>query len=357
MQNKKHEVTDWIRSGMDYNEGISLLISITQKQFYSSQFSGREQSLADKLAYEICKAAKVADHVTWKDFIRDTKVVNVETFTLPEEFDPSVIDCLLKVDFNELDSDQALALVVGLKIEPVPQTLDGMKDALLIFMNSLKVPDEDEANLSTEENAGAKLPEVILGEETMPIITGPEAPAIAVVETIATKPLEEYPVVIRRVIMEYAELFQERSQLHTVMGRLPESNTDSVCAKRKELFDLIKTISDRLELLYNTQEAFTKEGSIPDESVLFPPADKPEVEHSIDTTLMDEDALKKQKKNLQSGNSKDKTFLDFQSKESQGSKNPMPNGPKRTKIEMRIAERNKKIEEIEVLLLNHAGKE
>lgn len=290
--NEKEKVIDWIKSGMNYNQGIDLLVELSKKVDIGF-YIGRERSQAGKLAYEICKAAKVADHVTWKDFIHDV---------------------------------MASPIIVEL-------------------------PVEGEENELTGDGTGTKLPEVVAGEESKLRICEADAPAIVSVETIATKPLEEYPLVMRRVILEYAELFQERSQLHTVMGRLPESNADAVCAKREELFNLIKSISDRLELLFVTQEAFAKDGIIPVEAELFPPAAEPVTEVSADTTLMDEDSLKKQKKNLQSGNSKDQTILEYQSNDRTEVKKPMPKGPKRTKIEMRIAERNKRIEEIEVLLL------
>jgi len=298
--NEKEKVIDWIKSGMNYNSGINLLVELVKKVDVS-MYIGRERSMASKLAYEICKAAKVADHVTWKDFIQNV-----------------------------------------------------MEAPLIV---KLPVEGEDELNELTNDGTGTKLPEVTPGDEGKLRICEAIAPNIVAVETIATKPLEEYPLVMRRVILEYAELFQERSQLHTAMGRLPESNTDSVCAKRAELFNLIKSISDRLELLFVTQEAFAEAGIIPVESELFPPAAEPVAEVTADTTLMDEDSLKKQKKNLQSGNSKDQTILEYQSNDRTDVKKPMPKGPKRTKIEMRIAERNTRIEEIEVLLLKYVGKE
>lgn len=172
-------------------------------------------------------------------------------------------------------------------------------------------------------------------------------------ETIETiKPLSEYPQVIRRIINEYAELFQERSKLHTSMAEMPESNADSVCRKRAELFGVIKSISVRLEELYNAKTEFEKTGTLPETNSLYPETTEPiESKTTIQTISMDEIALKKQKKNLQSSNSKDHSILDYQSKSQKGFKNPMPKGPKRIKIEMRIQERKKLIEDIEMMLL------
>lgn len=196
-------------------------------------------------------------------------------------------------------------------------------------------------------------PKLILPPSTETITT------IETTETLETKPLESYPHLIRRIIHEYAELFQERSKLHTVMAEMPESNADAVCLKRAEIFDLIKSISWRLVLLYEAKTDFEKTGKLPDESEIYPlAAETKETTEITETIFMDEDAIKKQKKNLQSGNSKDQTILDYQSKERREVKTPMPNGPKRMKIEMRMADRNKRIEELDMMLLRpNAGKE
>jgi len=293
MRDNQTKVICWIKSGMDYTKGVDLLVEITRKQMFYNLFTGKDIALADKLAYEICKAALVADHVNWKDFIRKVQNGNFETANLTN-------DCQ---DVKMLDH------------KPSNETNP-----------KICVPDS-ETTTETLETA----------------------------ETIETKPLSEYPTIIRRIIHEYAALFQERSKLHSVMVEMPESNAESVCAKRAELFDLIKSISARLEILYSAKREFDEKGIIPEESSVFPPVGKEEAEPDI--TSLDEATLKKQKKNLQSSNSKDQTILEYQSKERTEIKTPMPNGPKRAKIEMRIAERNKKIEEIETLLLKYAGKE
>jgi len=298
MNDNQLKVIGWIRSGMDYNAGLNLLIELTHKQTFFNLFSGKDKSLADKLAYEICKAAMLANHITWKDFIQKVK-------------EEEVIEIVGK-------SGELLTDFPDLKL---PEIIPGEE-------NKLKISEPDSANRN----------------ET-----------IETAETLETKSLTEYPPVIRRIIHEYAALFQERSKLHAVMTDMPESNAESVCAKRAELFDLIKSISARLEILYSAKKEFDEKGIIPEECEVFPPVGKEETEPDI--ASLDETELKKQKKNLQSSNSKDQTILDYQSKERTEVKTPMPNGPKRLKIEMRINDRNKKIVEIETLLLKYAGKE
>ncbi len=298
MNENQLKVIGWIRSGMNYNVGLNLLVELTHKQTFINLFSGKDKALADKLAYEICKAAMLANHITWKDFIQKVKEEEGTKFDSETEG--------LLTDFSE---------VKLLKFKPEEQ-------------NNRKISGPDSATMT---------------ESTEPA------------ETLETKPITEYPPVIRRIIHEYAALFQERSKLHSVMTGMPESNAESVCAKRAELFDLIKSISARLEILYSAKKEFDEKGISPEECDVFPPAEKEETEPDI--ASLDEAALKKQKKNLQSSNSKDQTILDYQSKERTEVKTPMPNGPKRLKIEMRINDRNKKIVEIETLLLKYAGKE
>jgi len=298
MKEPKEEVINWIRSGMDYNEGISLLINVSHNQRWFDMLTGRERWMKDKLAYELCKASNAADVTNWKAFIEEVK-------------------------------------------------------------NGVKITGK--TSQEKDDNNSGKLPDVKPEKENIPKVSAPvsskadnQEPMMPEAETLETKPLSEYPPVIRRIIYEYASLYQERGKLHRVMTDMPESNAEPVIIKRKEMFDVIKSISDRLKLLYEAKTAFDEEGIIPSEQDIFH-SEKKEVK-TPDISSFDEASLKKQKKNLQSNNSKDQALLDYQSKAHGNIKNPMPAGPKRIKIESRIKDRNKQIEEIDALLLKNAVK-
>jgi hypothetical protein len=284
---------------MDYNQGLALLSETFGKNSIALQYAGRQKNYAGKVAYEIIKAAGLGDIRTWKDYIRE--VQNMQSIELVEPRFP---------DFKKGD---------------IPELI---------------IPKQDHG------------------------INGFD-PAIEALESTETKSIAEYPPVIRRVIHEYAELFQERSKLHAAMTEMPESNAEAVCNKRADIFGLIKSLSDRLETLYAVNSAYVSDGTLPDETELYPVSPAPEItqptiEAGASTLPADEESLKKQKKNLQSGNSKDQAILDYQGG-THDEKKPMPNGPKRIKIEMRMQERSKRIEEIDLLLLrpsaDHVGKE
>lgn len=180
-----------------------------------------------------------------------------------------------------------------------------------------------------------------------------DTPAIVALESIEVKPIANYPLVMRKVIHEYAALFQERSKLHTTMAEMPESNAEAVCIKRAEIFNLIKSISDRLETLHLVSIAYEKDGTLPNESELFEQENKAPVNPEFP---VDEEGLKKQKKNLQSGNSKDQAILDYQGG-THDEKKPMPNGPKRIKIEARMKERTARIMEIDMMLVRPSAED
>ena len=167
-------------------------------------------------------------------------------------------------------------------------------------------------------------------------------------EIFSEKHPEEYPPIIRRVISEYAQTFQERSKTHRIMCELPESNARSVKSKRAELFSIVKSLSDRLELLFQVREEYSKTGILPVASAVWPvPSTQPE------PTLPDSlDELKRMKKNLQSSNSKDQNRLDYQSLKQAETKNPMPSGSKRQKLENHIKARIKLIEEIDYKIIS-----
>lgn len=156
----------------------------------------------------------------------------------------------------------------------------------------------------------------------------------------------EYPATLRRIIAEYAETFQERSKLHRILTEMPEANSQALKTKRAEVFDLIKSLSARLEFLYSIRQQFDASGEIPSEDEIWPEPKavaKPELP-------TDPELLRKMKKNQQSANTKDQNMLDYQNEKKAEELCPMPTGPKRIKLEKRIKARLKLIQEIDLKL-------
>jgi hypothetical protein len=165
-------------------------------------------------------------------------------------------------------------------------------------------------------------------------------------ETMEVREIAEYPAALRRIISEYAELFQERSKMHRILTEMPEGNSQALKTKRAEIFDIIKSLSARLEFLYAIRQQFDVKGEIPSEDEIWP-APKEEVKTELPD---DPEQLRKMKKNQQSTNTKDQNMLDYQSEKKGEAEKPMPSGPKRMKLENRIKARLKFIQEIDIKL-------
>lgn len=162
---------------------------------------------------------------------------------------------------------------------------------------------------------------------------------------------KQIPSEIEKLIKLHSKLFLERSVLHEAMGNLPSENTDSLIEKRSKISDQIEELSFKIDILFEAKEQFYKTGEILTIDELFPEKKTPPVNQEV-LLPSDEDGLKKMKKNLQSANTKDQNLLEYQSEKKGTKPAPMPNGPKRLKIELRIDNRKVVITQIDTKLVN-----
>lgn len=190
--------------------------------------------------------------------------------------------------------------------------------------------------------SGKTDPGPIYPEKTGPVPSAPKT----------KEPDDSMPEDVRRIIKEHSRLFNERQILHDSMASIPDDNAPENVEQRKKLSDHIFEHSEKIEALFNAKEEFYKTGKLPDiESLFKKPDPEPEKEQLSD----DASELKKKKKNLQSANTKDQNLLEYQT-EAKGEKpSPMPEGPKRLKIELRIQNRNLVIKQIDEKLIKLAN--
>ena len=134
--------------------------------------------------------------------------------------------------------------------------------------------------------------------------------------------------------------------MHRILTEMPEGNSQALKTKRAEIFDIIKSLSARLEFLYAIRQQFELNGEILPEDEIWPTL-KAEVKPELPD---DPELLRKMKKNQQSANTKDQNMLDYQSEKKGEAEKPMPAGPKRMKLENRIKARLKFIQEIDLKL-------
>lgn len=173
------------------------------------------------------------------------------------------------------------------------------------------------------------------------------------VPLVSDTPLDQYPVIIRKIKYQYSDLYKQRSVKHKAMREVAQDNQEGSVAKRATLLGQIKKISGEMDHLYRFIEEYEKNGTLPPEEIVWPPEPKMKSNELPDDTT----ELRKLKKNLQSANTKDRNRLLYQQRTQLERERPMPKGPKRTKIEHRIKKREEEIERIDVKIieLENAG--
>ncbi|HAQ20331.1 MAG TPA: hypothetical protein DCR40_14040 [Prolixibacteraceae bacterium] len=306
---KQQLVLQWIESGCDYEQGTLLYGKFGKNKSLKTYFLGKTKTYVTKLTYELCKSVALNYAQLQKDnLIPDLKAAKQENASKHE------VKYLFQ---NSTDGKVA----------------EDLMDAILKEVEEIaRIPEVNQNTVVDQAAPNAAVPEPVEG---MP-------------ELLSATNIAEYPPIIRRIISEYAETFQERSKTHRILTEMPQGNSQALKTKRAEIFDLVKSFTVRLEYLFKIRQQFEQNGELPIEDEVWPkPKELPE------TTLSeDPEELRKMKKNQQTANTKDQNMLDYQTMVKGDEKKTMPSGPKRTRIQNRIKGRLKFIQEIDLKLVS-----
>jgi len=310
---KQKLVLKWIESGCDYLQGTMLYGQFGKNIFLKADFHSKQRKYATKIIYELCKSVGLDYAQLQKDNLipnlKATEPGNESTQEIKNLVQSSTDGKIKEIDLDEpigIDEDQKQSI-------QIPETDQKIET------------DQTTSNAPTIDSITADMP-----------------------ESLSVTNIAEYPPIIRRIIAEYAETFQERSKTHRILTEMPQGNSQALKTKRAEIFDLVKSFTIRLEYLFKIRQQFEQNGELPIEDEVWP---KPQ--ELQETTLTDDpEELRKMKKNQQSANTKDQNMLDYQTMIKGDEKKTMPSGPKRTRIENRIKGRLKFIQEIDLKLVS-----
>lgn len=163
------------------------------------------------------------------------------------------------------------------------------------------------------------------------------------------------PEIISRITSDYSTLSGSRASLHARMASIEGNDKDSV-ETRKELSDEIASLSARIEVLYKAKEDYFNLQILPSADELYPP-ELPDASKKNKAVVLPDtpDELKEFKKKLQVSLCKDRNLLEFQAETKQEQPSPMPEGPKRSKIEKRIVNKEEIIKSIDIKLVELAA--
>jgi hypothetical protein len=173
-------------------------------------------------------------------------------------------------------------------------------------------------------------------------------------------PFNLLPVIIQEISRQKGRLYMNREILHnqltdeTTQDNKPENKT-----MRANVGENIKHVSERIDALYAAEQDYKKNKTIPSEDFVYnwnPDLPKKNDTSFPDITKLSDVELTNRKTNLRTYITKDENMLNFQLKATKKEANPMPSGPKRDKIERKIAAQKEEIKAIEEQLKKHAGK-
>lgn len=189
------------------------------------------------------------------------------------------------------------------------------------------------------------------------------AAIVAIAENELAREADEqpaYPPVIAKIIYDFRECYNERSRQHRLLAELGETNTQAVCAERKDIVARIGYLSKRMTLLATVKRQCEQNKELPSEEQLDElykekdaPKEHPDAESDdTDISALSIEELKKAKSNAKSKITKAKNMLLYssESKPKDGKENPLPDCPKRVKYEKKIADQEALVEKIECRL-------
>lgn len=177
-----------------------------------------------------------------------------------------------------------------------------------------------------------------------------------------------YPPVIAKIIYDFRECYNERARQHRMLAELGETNTQAVCAQRKDIVARIAFLSNRMTLLAAIKQQYEQNKELPSEEQLdelykkeSSPEEKTEKEEGeeedaevakTDLAALSVEELKKAKSNAKSKITKAQNMLLYstESKPKDGKENPLPDCPKRVKYEKKIEQQKALVEKIEYRL-------
>ena len=157
----------------------------------------------------------------------------------------------------------------------------------------------------------------------------------------------QLPPEVEKAIKFHSDAFKQRAILHEAMANLPNKNTPELIAEREDLSNQIAECSEVIEIMWKANEEYKVNGTLPDVDAIVAKLNAKSDEPLLPETLNE---LKELKLNIQKSISADRFMLDYQQKTKGKNKNPMPNGPKRTKIDLRIKQKEAELSQIEIKL-------
>lgn len=171
----------------------------------------------------------------------------------------------------------------------------------------------------------------------------------------------KWPEPIQRLMSVYAKYYRERARAARERQELPEVNDAQVAAQRKELSRKMDICTDKLERFWALRIRYDERGIKPTDAeindILYssPANENPSPstnDDEEDISKMDTETLRVKRKSCVTERKRKQNLLKYQKPTKQKTENPMPECPKRTILEKKIAKLTERISKYEMELAN-----
>lgn len=162
---------------------------------------------------------------------------------------------------------------------------------------------------------------------------------------------KKWPAPIQRLMRAYAMAFRQREKANRERAALPDTNDEKVIAMRKVYSDIMEEATERLEKFWALRKRYDEQHIDPTEeevrAIMNGSAPKDEVKEEEDPeenlSAVDTETLRIRRKSLVTGRTRKENLLKYQTSNKQKKENPMPDCPKRVKLERQIEKLTERI--------------
>ena len=177
------------------------------------------------------------------------------------------------------------------------------------------------------------------------------------------KKFESMPEIIQIIIRTFGDSYKRRAILHRKMSELDEDNTPELMRERAALSEQIDMLSELMDQLNKYKEAYDADGTLPNldnvKSDISAAEKKPETKSTKD--IDDEAISKMDAKQLQTRHhsivnqiTRKENQIKYQSMSKKEKGNPMPECPKKIKLEKQISNLQSELEKVDYALAKFA---
>lgn len=166
---------------------------------------------------------------------------------------------------------------------------------------------------------------------------------------------KKWPAPIQRLMREYAAQFRQREKASRERSQLPDTNDADVAERRKQLSETMEQATNRLEKFWALRRRYDEQHTDPtDEEIQAILEDNANDNDNVngndsvndadeDLTQLDTETLRIRRKSLVTGRTRKENMLKYQTSNKQKKENPMPDCPKRVKLERQIEKLTERI--------------